>query len=286
MNGSPPSQDEPDDVGDEYRRASALDPSRPSEAVRRAVLDHAAQLAAERAAKPLSPWRTSKPPAANHRWRRPTIFGSLAAAVLAGILIAPHFLGPRVPPEAALTGPQKAGPGEVAPGPQAPTVERAPAADRAPAAEQSSSAEQALAVRQAPAAGQAPSALADQPRVADSDSAMKSAARAARNASAPLPRAARLVDPAAALRRAAEIGDTLDLTALLDARRDIDARDPNGRTALMLATLHGQANAVDVLLAHGADPNAADAHGTTPLQAAVAGDQQAIIRSLQRAGGR
>lgn len=115
---------------------------------------------------------------------------------------------------------------------------------------------------------------------------MKSAARAARNASAPLPRAARLVDPAAALRRAAEIGDTLDLTALLDARRDIDARDPNGRTALMLATLHGQANAVDVLLAHGADPNAADAHGTTPLQAAVAGDQQAIIRSLQRAGGR
>jgi len=35
------------------------------------------------------------------------------------------------------------------------------------------------------------------------------------------------------------------------------------RTALMLATLSGQARAVDLLLAHGADPNAADAQGVT-----------------------
>jgi len=38
MSKVPPSQDQPDDVDDQYRRASALDPSRPSEAVRRAVL--------------------------------------------------------------------------------------------------------------------------------------------------------------------------------------------------------------------------------------------------------
>jgi ankyrin repeat protein len=54
----------------------------------------------------------------------------------------------------------------------------------------------------------------------------------------------------------------------------------------MLATLHGQTNAVAVLLAYGADPNAADADGTTPLQAAKAGDHPAIVAALQRYGAR
>jgi ankyrin repeat protein len=40
------------------------------------------------------------------------------------------------------------------------------------------------------------------------------------------------------------------------------------------------------LLANGADPNAADARGTTPLQAAVAGGQSAIAAALRRAGAR
>jgi hypothetical protein len=54
----------------------------------------------------------------------------------------------------------------------------------------------------------------------------------------------------------------------------------------MLATLHGQADAVTALLAHGADPNAADADGTTPLQAATAGDHQTIVAALRRYGAR
>jgi len=41
-----------------------------------------------------------------------------------------------------------------------------------------------------------------------------------------------------------------------------------------------------VLLAHGADPSAADAHGTTPLRAAVAADERAIISMLRRYGAR
>jgi ankyrin repeat protein len=49
---------------------------------------------------------------------------------------------------------------------------------------------------------------------------------------------------------------------------------------------HGQARAVDVLLAHGADPNAADANGDTPLKAAIEGHQPAIAAALQRAGAR
>lgn len=108
----------------------------------------------------------------------------------------------------------------------------------------------------------------------------------ARAMAAPMPQAMRQTDPAAALRRAAEIGDVAGLQALLDERVDIDARDAGGRTALMLATLHGRADAVDALLAHGADPNAADAQGTTPLQAAEAGDQPAIVAALRRAGAR
>lgn len=54
----------------------------------------------------------------------------------------------------------------------------------------------------------------------------------------------------------------------------------------MLATLHGQADAVNSLLAHGADPNAADANGTTPLQAATAGDDPRIVAALRRYGAR
>jgi hypothetical protein len=94
------------------------------------------------------------------------------------------------------------------------------------------------------------------------------------------------VDPAAAFRRAAEMGDLAGLKALLEKQADIDSRDAVGRTALMLATLHGQSNAVAVLLAYGADPNAADADGTTPLQAAKAGDHPAIVAALQRYGAR
>jgi ankyrin repeat protein len=98
--------------------------------------------------------------------------------------------------------------------------------------------------------------------------------------------AARLSGPATDLRRAAETGDLTELQTLLDKQPDIDARDAGGRTALMLATLHGQTRAVDVLLAHGADPNAADARGITPLQAAVGGNYPDIVAALQRGGAR
>jgi ankyrin repeat protein len=93
-------------------------------------------------------------------------------------------------------------------------------------------------------------------------------------------------DPAALLRQAAETGDIHGLQMLLEDRNGIDARDADGRTALMLAVLHRHSDAVDALLAHGADPNAADAHGTTPLQTAEATDQSAVAAALRRAGAR
>jgi ankyrin repeat protein len=50
--------------------------------------------------------------------------------------------------------------------------------------------------------------------------------------------------------------------------------------------MRGQAESVEVLLAHGADPNAVDGNGTTPLKAALAADQPAIAGALRRAGAR
>jgi hypothetical protein len=93
MNDVPPSRDPPEDFDEYYRRVSRLDPSRPSESVRRTVLNHAAQLAAERTARRSAAGRTA---AGRRRWR-PAIFGALAAAALAGLLVTPHFLAPRAP---------------------------------------------------------------------------------------------------------------------------------------------------------------------------------------------
>jgi ankyrin repeat protein len=88
------------------------------------------------------------------------------------------------------------------------------------------------------------------------------------------------------LREAAQSGNITRLNALLAERIDIDARDANGRSALMLAVLHDQQQAVNSLLAAGADPNAADSTGTRPLQAAIVGARPEIVAALRRAGAR
>jgi ankyrin repeat protein len=55
----------------------------------------------------------------------------------------------------------------------------------------------------------------------------------------------------------------------------------------MLAVLQGHREAVDTLLAAGADPNAADLSGRTPLQAALAdAHSAAIATALEQWGAR
>ena len=102
MSELPPNPHESDPVDELYRRASALDAGRPSESVRRAVLDHAAQLAARAAAQGVGEnqpgvGRDQRRPARRRMWWKPAAFGTLAAAGLAGLLITPQFLTPRAP---------------------------------------------------------------------------------------------------------------------------------------------------------------------------------------------
>jgi hypothetical protein len=66
----------------------------------------------------------------------------------------------------------------------------------------------------------------------------------------------------------------------------VEARDSEGRTALMLAVLQGHRDEVVALLRQGADANAADFAGVTPLQAARANHLPAIADALVQAGAR
>jgi ankyrin repeat protein len=70
---------------------------------------------------------------------------------------------------------------------------------------------------------------------------------------------------------------------VIASNADVNALDPKGRRALILAIDHGQVNVVRELLAHGANPKLADAHGVTPQIAAHARGNFEITTALERA---
>jgi hypothetical protein len=268
MNKAPPPPQPPDDVDDHYRRLSALDPGRPSETVRQSVLAYASRLAAQRTTAAVA----ARPPSRTGRraaWRT-VVFGTLATAALAGLMVAPRFLAPPAPTVTEHGAAQASRGGTPrAPEPAAPAGSAAAPAPATPApaprAQASPETQELYAAKERPVAATTGAAVSA--RAAASSRGLQS-----------------LPGPAAALRHAAEIGDMATLQTLLAEPLEINARDPRGRTALMLATLHGRTEAVAALLASGADPNATDARGVTPLQAAFAAQQPQIIALLQRAG--
>ena len=145
MNDVPPSQPPSDDVDSFYRRASALDPSRPSDRTRQAVLAHAKERAAaskhlltgeapamvesDRTA-PASMTTITTKLRRRERWWRPALFGTLAAAGLAGLLVLPRILTPHVAPRTTYATFQRSDLTASAPATAAPTpqVARPPAA--------------------------------------------------------------------------------------------------------------------------------------------------------------
>jgi hypothetical protein len=330
MNNVPPDRERPDDADELYRRASARDTSQPSEAVRRAVVARATQLAAQHAPTASRRRVARLPSLVAYAWRRPAVFGSIAAAVVASLVIGPLWreLQPHtapaaltandlpvasVPPEepqARLPVPPPSPADAPATAPKDLARERASVAQaqRAPRASPTRVAGNPAPVNAAPkeqadrafqAGKAAPSALESEasrgglldstrapPPSAVSGGVNEVAVTAAPRSNAATAQDQTAVNPAQAFREAAERGDLTALEALRDKQTNIDARDAEGRSALMLAIEHGQSNAVSALLADGADPNAADSHGTTPLQAAMAGGQSAIIASLRSYGAR
>jgi hypothetical protein len=355
MNDVPPGQPPSDDIDSFYRRASALDPSRPSDRTRQAVLAHARKVAA-------SNIRIDTKLRRRDRWWRPAVFGTLAAAGLAGLLALPQILTPRVAPRTTHATAQLSQPGAGAPASAAPTSQVArPPADRPtmsqlaappPAAPPAPDAVPATPAPATPATAKrpatAPLARADDyvapTRDRDSTDRRETKTNAAQRVDAsagasagvtsgtkarerpappetesitvtgqrrvpndsvaaspmaaiaptePAPTADRAGASEAlkarsgspqALRLAAETGDLKGLQRLLDQLTDINSRDDAGRTALLLATLHGQTEAVEFLLGHGANPNTPDSYGVTPLSAAMAGNHSTIIRMLKGAG--
>ena len=126
MNDVPPSQEPADDdIATSYRRASALDPSRPSAGVTRAILAHATLVSAERALQHDAAGTAARRAWTRRTWLRAAIFGTLAAAAVAGLLVLPNVrtthLTPQTYPRVALPKATSA--------PQEPTAQSFPPVD-------------------------------------------------------------------------------------------------------------------------------------------------------------
>lgn len=75
--------------------------------------------------------------------------------------------------------------------------------------------------------------------------------------------------------------EVAQIEALLEAGYDIDVRDDEGRTALMVAvSSHQNRDVVVYLLETGADPNARDYSGVTPLMYAAFNNDNPEILSI------
>ena len=301
MNQTPTGHEPPDQLDEEYRRLTAHDATTPSEQVRKSVHAYAARLARERAIEERSARRR---PA----WRG-ALFGTLAAAAIAGLMIAPRFMSLRAPraiPVAAdasapatAGAPQAAPPlGAVEPAPASPAPEpqvakAAPSNVRAltsPAPERAVRSENA-----APAAAQADVAERSEQRALAGITTQETVATSQSAPVAGAANSARVAPPARAqpdaqanlgggLRDAAARGDVTSARGYLQEGADVNSRDGAGRTALLRACLGGHAQVVRLLLDFGADPNLADSRGVTPLKVAEAGGEPDITAMLRVQG--
>jgi ankyrin repeat protein len=89
---------------------------------------------------------------------------------------------------------------------------------------------------------------------------------------------------AATLPELAERGDRSALLRALEEGSDVDARGPDGATALLWAAHRGDVELVEELLRRGANPDAVNDYGVAPLAAAALEAEPKIIGALLEAG--
>lgn len=93
------------------------------------------------------------------------------------------------------------------------------------------------------------------------------------------------MDKTVDLNRAASEGNLQRIRAPLTAGADVNARGPNGRTALMRSAPAGNTQGVDLLLANGANPNITDyKEGRTGLIIAAEAGHNEVASSLFNTG--
>ena len=248
-----------------YRRAGIADTARPNARVRQRVLAHAAQVAAS---------SSRKIPSRSAGW----LAIPAAAAVLAAMILVPRhtaMISPPSQPIRSAAKPPSAQRSQAEHQASAPAPAPAPAATPSPAPP-------------TPTSTGAPGAdTAGGPRAQSATADSSESDMSRRSASAERRLAQDLEEPTARMQRAAIDGNAALLRSL--ARQYptlVDQRDAEGRTLLMLATLHHHREAVEDLLADGADPNAADRGGRTPLDVANALGDEKIRAALRLAGAR
>ncbi len=78
--------------------------------------------------------------------------------------------------------------------------------------------------------------------------------------------------------------DQKALAALLRAKADVNAAQPDGATALAWAVHLGERSMAEALLAAGAKVNVVDEYGETPLTLAAANGDDDIVQRLLKAG--
>lgn len=90
----------------------------------------------------------------------------------------------------------------------------------------------------------------------------------------------------AALHQAAIDGDVSKIRGLLASGANVNAKNKDGRTPLILAVLQGRVDVVQLLLNNGADPNAQDKQGETAMSAVRKSGQIYIGQLLRKAGAK
>ena len=299
-----------DQLTERYRAASARDPARPSDSLRRSIFAYARSVAAEHATRAVATGRTRRRAADVSRWR----ISAAASVIVAGLatVLAWHFLPP-APGPARQSTPLPSdiarrdglAAGSTVPGPPAESATTAQRANTAPArnAVTTRSRPRAVAAAEVPrhdaaaeldtegrAEAQAPT------RVAGARAAQNSTAQVAPSAAAaPATVDARERSTLSAataphtstapdsLLVAAESGNLERVDMLLRLGISTEQADARGRTALLVATRRGDLPMVRRLLAAGARADVVDEDGDTPLAAARRQGLPELARLLEEA---